>query len=143
LDVDSFGCEVEGRLLALLGRVERGVEQSVDQSGLSEARLACSIVSARCPPFNQVQIVLTNDHNVEVEALAHTLAMPLVGQVGETNVASKLPADNVPHVARRLGCGLGVLGRDSLGCLSVAVKHGVAVLDVAGRCGLAVGHGVG
>jgi hypothetical protein len=42
LDVDSFGCEIEGRLLALLGRVERGVEQGVDQSGLSEARLAWS-----------------------------------------------------------------------------------------------------
>jgi hypothetical protein len=90
------------------------------------------IFSARGLSSNQIQIVLTNDHNVEVEALAHTLAMPLVGQVGETNVASKLPADNVPHVARRLGCGLGVLGRDSLRCLGVAVEHGVAVLNVAG-----------
>ena len=38
LDVDGLGCEVEGRLLALLGRVERGVEQGVDQSGLSKTR---------------------------------------------------------------------------------------------------------
>jgi hypothetical protein len=90
--------------------------------------------------FSPVHIatLLTNDHNVEVEALAHTLAMPLVGQVGETDVASKLPANNVPHVARRLGCGLGVLGGDGLRCMGAAVKHGVAVLDVAGRCGLAV-----
>ena len=86
--------------------------------------------------------VLTNDHNVEVEALAHTLAMPLVGQVGEPDVASKLPADNVPHVARGLGCGLGIPGGDGLGCVGAAVKHGVAVLDVAGRCGLAVRDGV-
>lgn len=86
--------------------------------------------------------VLTNDHNVEVEALAHTLAMPLVGQVGETDVASELPADNVPHVARGLGCGLGIPGGDGLGCVGAAVKHGVAVLDVAGRCGLAVRDGV-
>ena len=89
-----------------------------------------------------MRLLLTNDHNVEVEALAHTLAMPLVGQVGETDVASKLPADNVPHVARGLGCGLGIPGGDGLGCVGAAVKHGVAVLDVAGRCGLAVRDGV-
>lgn len=39
LNVDSLGCEVERRLLALLRGVKRGVEESVDQSGLSEARL--------------------------------------------------------------------------------------------------------
>jgi hypothetical protein len=38
LDVDGLGCEVERRLLALLRRVEGGVEEGVDQSGLSEAR---------------------------------------------------------------------------------------------------------
>jgi len=100
-------------------------------------------MSALAIALIHMRFVLTNDHNVEVEALAHTLAMPLVGQVGETNVASKLPADDVPHVARRLGCGLGVSGGDSLRCLGAAVKHGVAVLDVAGRCGLAVRDGVG
>lgn len=68
--------------------------------------------------------------------------MPLVGQVGETDVASELPADNVPHVARGLGCGLGIPGGDGLGCVGAAVKHGVAVLDVAGRCGLAVRDGL-
>jgi hypothetical protein len=142
LNVYGFGCEVERGLLALLGRVERGVEQGVDQSGLSEARLAWETVSARSLPSSGMQIVLTNDHNVEVEALAHTLAMPLVGQVGETDVASKLPAHNVPHVARRLGCGLGILGGNSLRCAGVAVEHRVAVLDVARRCGLAVRDGV-
>ena len=40
LNVDSLGCKVERRLLALLRGVERGVEKSVDQSGFSEARLA-------------------------------------------------------------------------------------------------------
>ena len=39
LDVDSLGGEVEGRLLALLGRVKGGVEKGVDQGGLSEAGL--------------------------------------------------------------------------------------------------------
>lgn len=39
LDADSLGSKVERRLLALLGRVERCVEEGVDQSGLSEARL--------------------------------------------------------------------------------------------------------
>jgi hypothetical protein len=67
--------------------------------------------------------------------------MPLVGQVGESNVASELPADNVPHVARGLSCGLGIPGGDGLGCVGAAVKHGVAVLDVAGRCGFAVRDG--
>lgn len=43
--------------------------------------------------------VLTNDHDVEVEALAHALAMPLVGQVGEADVARQLPPNDVPIVA--------------------------------------------
>ena len=99
-------------------------------------------MSALSTPLRHVRSVLTNDHNVEVEALAHTLAMPLVGQVGKTDVASKLPADDVPHVARGLGCGLGIPGGDGLGCVGAAVKHGVAVLDVARRYGLAVREGV-
>jgi len=39
LDVDGLGCEVERWLLALLRGVKRGVEEGVDQSGLSEPRL--------------------------------------------------------------------------------------------------------
>ena len=50
LDVDGLGREVERWLLALLRGVERGVEKSVDQSGLSEARLTWKlIVSSECP----------------------------------------------------------------------------------------------
>ena len=51
---------------------------------------------------------LTDNHDVKVEALANTLAVPLVRQVGETNVSGQLPADNVPHVASGLSSGLGV-----------------------------------
>lgn len=40
LDGDSLGENVETWPLALLGRVERGVEQSVDKGRLSETRLA-------------------------------------------------------------------------------------------------------
>lgn len=39
--------------------------------------------------------ILTNNHNVEVEALANTLTVPLVGKVGKANVARQLSADNV------------------------------------------------
>ena len=47
---------------------------------------------------------LTDNHHVEVEALAHTLSVPLVGKVGEANIAGQLSADNVPVVNnRRLG----------------------------------------
>jgi hypothetical protein len=41
---------------------------------------------------------LTNNHDVEVETLPDTLAVPLVGQIGKANIASELPADNVPVV---------------------------------------------
>lgn len=81
LDSDSLGNDVEARPLALLGRVERGVEEGVDQCRLAQTRF-------------------TNDHDVEVESLANTLAVPLVGQVGETNIASQLPADNVVVLGR-------------------------------------------
>ena len=43
LDGDRLGDDVEAGSLALLGRVERGVEQGVHEGGLSEARLACRI----------------------------------------------------------------------------------------------------
>ena len=48
LDVDGLGGEVEGRLLALLGRVKGSVEKGVDQGGLSEAGLTwMELVSMR------------------------------------------------------------------------------------------------
>jgi hypothetical protein len=75
----------------------------------------------------------TDYHDVEVETLAHTLTMPLVWQVRETNVTCKLPAHNV-HVVRHRGRGLGVLCRDGRGGLRVAVGprerlvHGVGAV---------------
>jgi len=54
---------------------------------------------------------LTDDHHIEVEALADALAVPLVGQVGEADIACELAADDVLIVgaASLLGsCGLGV-----------------------------------
>lgn len=43
LDGNSLGNDVQGRLLALLGGVERGVEQGVDKSRLSEARFTLKV----------------------------------------------------------------------------------------------------
>ena len=37
----SLRCELKRRLLALLGRVKRGIEQRVDQSRLAKTRLTC------------------------------------------------------------------------------------------------------
>lgn len=51
----------------------------------------------------------TDNHDIEVEALADTLAVPLVGKIGETNVACQLSANDVSHVAGGLGSGLWVL----------------------------------
>ena len=48
---------------------------------------------------------LTNDHDIEVKALANTLAVPLVGEVGKTDVAGKLASDNVPSILQSGGGG--------------------------------------
>lgn len=79
----------------------------------------------------------TDNHDIEVEALADTLAVPLVGQVGETDVASELSANNVSHVAGGLGGGLWVFRRHGLGDSSCTICHYVAQLDV-GRSLLAI-----
>lgn len=68
----------------------------------------------------------TNNHHIEVETLADTLAVPLVGQVGETDVASQLAADDVLHVVSSLGGGLGIARSDSL---VDSGTHWVAALD--------------
>lgn len=73
----------------------------------------------------------TNNHDVEVEAFAHTLAMPLVGQVRETNVAGELPAHNVHVVGHGRG-GLGVLCGHGLGRLRLAVSPRESVVHVVG-----------
>ena len=57
---------------------------------------------------------LTNNHNVEIEPFADTLAVPLIGQIGEPNVSCELPPNNIPHVTSRLCCCLGVFGADGL-----------------------------
>lgn len=49
---------------------------------------------------------LTNNHDVEVEALSDTLAVPLIWQVGETNVTRQFSANNILVLddAARSGC---------------------------------------
>ena len=37
----------------------------------------------------------TNDHDVEIEALADRLAMPLIRQIRKANIPSQLPPDNI------------------------------------------------
>lgn len=81
----------------------------------------------------------TDNHDVEVESLADTLAVPLVGQVGETNIAGQLAANHVLHVVRSLGDSLRVARADSL---SISGAHGVGALNerrllAAGRGGVA------
>lgn len=74
-----------------------------------------------------LSLVHTDNHDIEVETLADTLAVPLVGQIGETNIASELAADDVLHIGSSLGHGLGVAGADRLGGSGA---HGVAALHV-------------
>lgn len=59
-----------------------------------------TLASPKC----KVTIPLTDNHHVEVEALANALAVPLVGKVGETDVTSELATDDVAEVARRGSC---------------------------------------
>ena len=62
--------------------------------------------------------LLTNNHNVEVESFADTLAVPLVGQVRKTNVTGKLPANNVSAIiygCRRARCCKSKLARECFG----------------------------
>jgi hypothetical protein len=111
LDGDGLGADVQARGLGLLGRVEGRVEERVDQGRLSEAGLACTGLAGAVTSQGRP----TNDHDVEVEALADALAVPLVGQVGEADVARQFPSHNVAHVAGGLRGGFGVLGRNGLG----------------------------
>ena len=41
---------------------------------------------------------LTNNHDIEVEPLANTLAVPLVREIGKADIAGKLAADNIAVV---------------------------------------------
>lgn len=76
-------------------------------------------------PYAPVRYVRTDNHHIEVEPLADALAVPLVRQVGETDVAGELAAHDVLHIGSGLGHSLGVPGGDRLGN---AGAHGVAAL---------------
>jgi hypothetical protein len=60
--------------------------------------------------------------------------VPLVRQVGETDIASQFPADNVSQVASGLSGGLGVLGADGLRCCLVFVRNQIADACVNDMC---------
>lgn len=114
LNGNGLGNDVEARALALLGRVQGGVEEGVDEGRLAQTRF-------------------TNNHDVEVEPLSHTLTVPLIRQVGKTDVASQLPANNVPVIRGRSQLGgdklRGVGGRHSLHRL----EEGLIVASGRGR----------
>ena len=61
-----------------------------------------------------IRLIRTDYHDIEVEALANALAVPLVWQIRKTNISSELPADNVLHIIGRLGRNLRVFGGNSL-----------------------------
>lgn len=48
---------------------------------------------------------LTNNHDIEVEALTDTLTVPLVGQVGKTDVTRQLSAHNILVLNHSARCG--------------------------------------
>lgn len=102
LDGNGLGNDVQGRALALLGGVQGGVEEGVDEGRLAQARFTCKKqIRSGGVKLRQYMIPHTNDHNIEVEALAHTLAVPLVGQVGKADIAGQLSSDNVSVVSDR------------------------------------------
>lgn len=108
LYADSLWCEVERWLLALLWGIQRRIEQGVHERRFSKTGFTCKQVPVNAPSWIvQRVLLLTNDHNVEVEAFPHTLAMPLVRKVRESNVACELPAHDVPHIS---GCLCGRFG---------------------------------
>ncbi len=47
---------------------------------------------------------LTDNHDVEVEALSDALAVPLVREVGKANVACQLPANHISAIVGGRGC---------------------------------------
>lgn len=100
LNLDSLGNDVVARTLAFSRGVQRSVEKRVDQSRLAKAGLALSScesanVNKRRHAAADRLLLLTDNHYIKVKALAHTLAVPLVGQVGETDIASQLASYNV------------------------------------------------
>lgn len=81
-------------------------------------------------------LVRTDNHNIEVESLADTLAVPLVREVGETNVTGQLAANNILHIGGGLSNSLGVTRSHGLGISGahwVAALHEWRLLSAAGR----------
>lgn len=73
---------------------------------------------------------LTDYHNIEIEALANTFAVPLIRQICETDVACELPPYNVPHIASSLSCSFRVFGADGLTGDLLRRAHGILSLVV-------------
>lgn len=136
----GLGNDVVAGALAFLRRVERRIEQRVDQSRLSQSRLTYRETRSQLDSYSTIRtdLLLTNDHDIEVESLADTLAVPLVGQIRETDVASQLAADDIAHVGSSLSDGLRVFGAHRLGV--ACTTHRVASFDIW-RSGLARGAG--
>lgn len=57
---------------------------------------------SRCRCYKRDGDERTNNHDVEVEAFSHTLAVPLVREVSKTDIASKLSSNDVSAVVH--GC---------------------------------------
>lgn len=86
----------------LFARIECGVEQRVDERRLAETGFS-------------------NNHRSEVEALAHTLSVYLVWQVGETDIAHQLFATS-GHGA---GGTASLCGRSRIQIMRIAVHVGL------------------
>jgi len=96
----------------------------------------------KCALFPGCNDVHTNNHDVEIEPLANTLAMPLVWKVGETNKPCQLSANDVPHFGRGGRGSLGVSRGNSLRYRGVVpAGHGIAAgHNTWGRGRFAIGH---
>ena len=106
------------RSLALLGGVQRCVEKGVNEGRLAQAGFTYGTehqLAGRRERLTQDELAgldilrRTDNHNIEVEAFSHTLAMPLVGKVGKSNVAGELSAHDIPGIGSCLCRNLGVL----------------------------------
>lgn len=136
---DGFWDDVETGASSFFGRVQRGIEEGIDEGRFPEARFTC-------PGQNHSSTVIgndwlrTNNHDVEIETFSNTLAMPLIGQVRKAHVLIQLPPHYVPHIARSLGRSLWVLGAHGLsGDLSAGTDGIVGTFTVRGG-GLAIWH---
>lgn len=65
--------------------------------------------------------------------------MPLVGQICESNVASKLSSHDISQITRGLSGSFGILGADSLRGDLRTGAHGIGTVTVRGG-GLSIRH---